>query len=280
MAKLTDEMLMAFADGQLNALTRAKVEATLQGSPGARRRLAIFRATGAPLAKLYEQPMAEPVPQHLIDFVMNHRPPAPVLKAGRSEEDVAQSLKWFARKARMLAAGVAGWLDAPAPRTVRWQLAAASLAVLAIGAGAGFSLRDGAGSQDGLVAFDDGRIFASGALLRVLETAPSGQDSRIGGVRGEAVTMRAALTFKSTQQTYCREYEIETPANGGFAGLGCRERDGRWAIEVNIRTGGAANGIKTAGRERVALDTMVDRLMEGIAFGPKEEAAAISSGWK
>ncbi len=94
---------------------------------------------------------------------------------------------------------------------MRWQLAAASAALLALGVGAG-ALFNGGGAPGDLVAFHDGHIYASGALGDVLERELSGHEARISGVRGEAVTMRASLTFKNKQHTYCREYEI---ANSG-----------------------------------------------------------------
>ncbi len=90
---------------------------------------------------------------------------------------------------------------------MRWQLAAASTALLALGVGAG-ALLSGGGTSGDLVAFHDGHIYASGPLGDVLERELSGHEARIGGVRGEAITMRASLTFKNRQHTYCREYEI------------------------------------------------------------------------
>lgn len=282
MAKLTDEMLMAYADGQLNALARAKVEAVLPGDQDARRRLGVFRATGAPLAQLYAGPMAEPVPAHLKDFVLNYRAPAaPAKKASLAKGRLAKALAGSLDKARRAGESFGAWLAQPMPQTARWRLAAAPAAMLALGAGAGFFLHGGA-TPDSLVAFEGGRILASGALRHVLETQPSGQEARIGGVRGEAVSMRATLTFKSKDDSYCREYEIATPGAGGFAGLGCRGRDGDWALQVHAGTMvSAKDGSRPAAHTPpVALDEIVDRMIEGDAFGKKQEAEAIASGWK
>ena len=72
-AKVTDEMLMAYADGALALLLRGpRWKLSCRTDPEARRRVEIFRATGAPLSKLYGQPMSEPVPAHLRDFVLNY----------------------------------------------------------------------------------------------------------------------------------------------------------------------------------------------------------------
>ncbi len=274
MAKVNDdEMLMAYADGALSPALRAKVEAFLKASPEARRRVEIFRATGAPISKLYSKPMTEPVPAHLRDFVLNFEMDAAPPKV----EAPGASL---VSKARRLASRFEEWLTSPGPKAVRWQFAAAAVGFLALGVGAGSFLHSGESASDGdLVAFQDGHIYASGALRNVLEETASRHDSRIGGVRGDAVTMRANLTFKSTEQTYCREYEIEAPGAHAFVGLGCRDRNGNWAIEAHMPSEAKAKGIKAAGHN-TALDAVVDRMIDGDAFGEEQEAAAIKNGWK
>ncbi len=280
MAKITDEMLMAYADGALSPLARAKVEALLQADPEASRRIEIFRETGAPLSRLYGRPMAEPVPAHLKDFVLNYQPDAETSKAQPRKESLARWLEGLTEGTRAFTANLAQWLEKPAP-AVRWQFAAASAAFLALGVGVGAFLHGSSGSSD-LVAFHDGHIYASGPLGDVLEKDLSGREARIGGMRGEAVTMRASLTFKSKQNTYCREYEVATPSDGGFVGLGCRGRDGKWALEVHLPANGSAKGgVRTAAAaDNAALDAIVDRMIDGDAFGSEQETAAISNGWK
>jgi hypothetical protein len=153
---------------------------------------------------------------------------------------------------------------------------------VALGLGIGAFLHSDSGSND-LVAFHDGHIYASGPLGDVLEKELSGREIRIAGVRGgEAVTMRASLTFKSKQNTYCREYEVVSTTDGGFVGLGCRGSDGKWALEVHLPANTSAKrGVKTAAAaDNAALDAIVDRMIDGDAFGNAQEAAAISSGWK
>ncbi len=125
--------------------------------------------------------------------------------------------------------------------------------------------------------------FTPAALSRdVLERELSGHEARIGGVRGEAVTMRASLTFKNKQHTYCREYEIATPSDGGFVGLGCRGHDGKWALELHVpSTNSAKSGMKIAeGGVNTALDAIVDRMIDGDAFDIEQEAQAVRNGWK
>jgi hypothetical protein len=275
-------MLMAYADGALSASVRAKVEAVLKSDAEARSLVEAFRATGTPLSKLYSQPMLEPVPETLKDFVLNYPLEAPVPKARRYKQRLAEWAEGVQAGARDLAAGAAGWLDKPAPQTVRWQFAAASAAIFAVGATAGLLLHGGQSSPDDFVAFNGGHIYASGILRDVLEQQPSGRDTRISGVAGQTVTMRATLTFKTKQQTYCREYEIATPGDRNFTGLGCRDHDGKWALEVHMPAKGAAGGDYKAagGADNPALDAIVDRTLDGDVFSAAQESAAIGSGWK
>ena len=277
MAKVTDATLMAYADGALSPLARAQVEAFLQAHPEVRGRIEIFRATGAPLSRLYAQPMTEPVPAHLKDFVLDYPMGQETAAAPSPKWRLATWLKGLGEGPRLFTANLAQWLGTSAP-AARWQLAAASAAFLAIGLGVGAFLHSDSASTD-LVAFHDGHIYASGALRDVLEKELSGREARIGGVRGEAVTMRASLTFKSKQNAYCRQYEVVSPSDGRFMGLGCRDSDGQWALEVNLPASNSVKGMKTAAAD-TALDAIVDRMIDGDAFGRAQEAAAISSGWK
>lgn len=276
MAEVSDEMLMAYADGALSALARSKIEAFLQTNPDARRRVEMFRETGAPLSELYGQPMREPVPAYLKDFVLNYPIDAQTSKAAPQSKSRAA---WVNRFRGTSLASFGRVLDMPNPARY-WQLAAASAAFLALGIGIGAFLHSDSGASN-LVAFQDGRIYANGPLRDVLENELSGREARIGGTRGDAVTMRASLTFRSKQSTYCREYEIETPDNGGFVGVGCRDRNG-WALEAQLpakKT--SAGGFKTAsGPANAALDAIVDDMIDGDALGTNQEAAEIGNGWK
>ena len=307
MARLTDETLMAYADGALNALARAKVEAVLQIDMEARRRLEAFRATGHRLSTLYGKPMAEPVPAYLRDFVLNFPveeraafPEAPAaaakphtrklverlsalsLKAKRGAPDIVGSLRRLSLKAKPVAEGVSAWLADRVSPAARWQLGAVSAATIAVSLGLGWLAHDNV-QPSILVSFEDGRVYASGTLHRVLEETPSTEETRIAGLRAsDAVTMRANLTFKTKQGAWCREYEISAEHSGKYAGLGCREADGRWALEVNVPAGSIKRQQlhPTPAAHTVELDAFVTSVMSGDALGREKEAAAIAGGWK
>ncbi len=272
MANLTDEILMAYADGELSTDDRVRVEAILHRDAESRARLGIFQSTGAPLAVLYEKPMLEPPPAHLVAMILN-RGPAQTQK-NMSRAKPMPRIRWQ-------------WLF---PDHLHWQMAAASAAMLVAGGSIGWSLHEtsapeAAGSQ--LVAFDDGHLYATGALQRVLDTTPSGQEARIAGAASDAVTMRVHLTFKTKGQYYCREYEVGAAGHGNHVGLGCRDAAGRWAIQVyvpsTLPSPSSSTGLQTVpagATTEVAIDTVVDKLIDGDALGRNDEIAAINRRWR
>lgn len=270
MAVIKDEILMSYADGLLDPQTRAEIEAVLHSNPDCRQRLEVFQTIGASLAPLYEEPVHLPAPDYLVNLILNDR----AEKLSSSGSAVKKTI--LSRLASKLS------LNAPC-----MQGAFASAAILIAGVGAGWLLRSAGGApashEAGLVEFEHGNILAGGALQRVLETLPSGQEAAFGAA-GNAITMRATLTFKRKDQTYCREYEISAPRDGEFAGLGCRDRSGKWALRVHMPTKDPlAPGDYTApagGGQESALEKIVDRMIDGDALGRKAEAAVIGNDWR
>ncbi len=281
MAKVTDEMLMAYADGALSALARAKIEAALQSDPDVCRRLEVFRETGAPLSKLYARPMLEPVPERLRNFVLHYPLAAESVAAAQTRK--GSSSKWVEKLGGVVQSAAAWFADSVAP--ARWQLGAVSAGLVAVSLTTGWLIHDNA-APSVLVAFEGSRVFATGALERVLETSASGKETRIGGIANDSVTMRTTVTFKNYNNSWCREFEIVTSQGEKSAGLGCREDNGKWALQVSV----PAESVKPEGANPTApavggkgareLDAVVDRVMQSDALGREGEAAVLASGWK
>jgi surface antigen len=268
-AALTDEILMAYADGALDRDMRARVEALLHQDAESRRRVEIFRATGASLAGLFDKAMYEPIPSHLVDFVLEDR-------GARPSRAKANRLKDF----------IGAWVQRliPRPQGLSWQLAAASAAALALLAGAGWMLRgtfaDDAGGSD-LTAMKRGQIFAAGAIRQILDSAPSGREARISGSAQKSAVMRVSLSFKNKDGQYCREYELAATGGGQFTGVACRLPGGSWRVLGHFPQAAARPGVQIvpAGNE-TALEPIVNSIIAGDALGKAEEEAAIANGWK
>jgi len=69
MAEFSDEMLMAYADGELAPAERREVEAAIVANPELRSRLSIFERTKDELSILFDEPMRRPLPDRLVDAV-------------------------------------------------------------------------------------------------------------------------------------------------------------------------------------------------------------------
>jgi len=172
---LTDEILMAYADGVLDNEARARIEAQLLNDEESRRRVEIFRATGTRLSQLYRKPMQEPVPPRLVDFVLQFNAGSASPAKPKRAKDVftAWREKLMSPSTWEKAFLRAEW-EKRLPHAGTWQLMAASAAALIVAASAGWMLHSPGGpGVDRLTAFRDGKIYAEGALSYVLETMPS-----------------------------------------------------------------------------------------------------------
>lgn len=124
--KVTDEMLMAYADGELDTPEREKIALLAQADPALAARIADFSRSRAAVAGLYAPVRAEPVPPELVAAAMGRKP------AGRPA-----FRPWGMAAAAMLAvaAGLGGYwtgLDRPgAPGFFEAATGEAALAALA-----------------------------------------------------------------------------------------------------------------------------------------------------
>jgi hypothetical protein len=271
MTPIADEILMAYVDDELEPKARGAVLDALTRDPEVVRRLEIFLSTRASLARLYQAPMHEPVPERLMALFMDEG-----LKLNvQSRERGA----WLRRiKERFF---IPGWGMVVAP---------AFSAALAIGLGTGWVLHgatvpppNSLGPMFGVVAQG---LRADGELQRVLESAPSGRSTTVNGIGGP-VAIKIVHSFRSTIQDVCRQYELETGAAGRVGGVACRKADGAWRIEIaatgvrgTVASSGAFKPAAPTSSPIAEVETTVDRIIAGDVLGEKEEAELIRNGWR
>jgi hypothetical protein len=146
-----DETLMAYADGELDASTRAAVEAAMRVDPEITRRVAEYREQHEKLRAAYEPELAEPVPDRFLAVLRDHR------SGQNSPRPQSISSRW---------------------RYSRWRYSLAASVVVAIG------LAIFARQRPALVQERDGALVASGELANGLADSlsgdPSAGDVRIG----------------------------------------------------------------------------------------------------
>lgn len=238
--RLSDEMLMAHADGELDLVARAEVEAEMARDPSVARAVERHRAMGAKVRRAFEDVLDEPLP------------PALALLAG-DEESADDDESDVTR---------AGRFD-----LARWRLPAWSALALAvlIGVLTGVLLMRSAdspyeGTPDGLV--------ARGELADQLES--------VLAAPADGSSVAIAQSFRHRDGRYCRTFTFRHGTS--VAGLACRGRDD-WKIEVLADAGTAGDEPLAAAPMPATVARAVDMAINGDPLDAKAEAAARDAGW-
>jgi hypothetical protein len=246
--QFSDEILMAYADGEVDADTRRQIEAAMALDPSIAERVAKHRGLRTELGAAFDGVLDEPIPTHLLDTAHG----SPKTQASK----IADLNAIRAAKQR----------DAR-PRRWSWPEWTSIAASLLIGILAGRSAVQP--STSSLFATGNDGIVASGELSAALS-------EQRGGTADDAVVW-IGLSFRNREGEYCRTF-----AAGSAAGFACREAD---AWKVRALSEGATNAAggeyRMAGSELPpAILAAIEDSMAGEALDAEEERAAQSRGWQ
>jgi hypothetical protein len=252
---ISDETLMAYADGELDAATRASVEAAMHDDPEIAKRVARHRALRETMQGAFAAVLQEPVPDRLIAAARG-RTATPQTAAPQSTvADLSLARENARRKA------------STGPR---WQPAAMAASLL-LGLGLGFLAWHGSGGlmQPG----PSGGLVANATLAEALSTQLS--DDRAPG----RVAV-AGLSFRSKSGDYGRTFSLTgTEASSGLA---CREGTD-WKIKAlaqSPHTGANSSNFRTAASEESpAIRAAVESSIDGEPLDHAGEIAARQAGW-
>jgi hypothetical protein len=265
MNEISDELLMAYADHELDAIEHSRIHDMIMRDPELRTRLQAFVSSRDVLSTLFDRPMREPVPEHLIKLLMG------------SPARTALTVSPMSRAWQ----GFSNWIGThlTPPNAV------AAAAVMVVGASTGWMARDATNLDlptAQLVTLSDGKIVAQGALRRVLETSPSGKMNSADGGKDFA-SLKVLGTFKTSSNGFCREYELIVPTGARHTGIGCRDASGRWAVEAYAPAAAKAKTsgvVVPSGAPKVDIvDTAIERMSVGDVFQADQEARVIARGW-
>ena len=163
-------------------------------------------------------------------------------------------------------------LQRPPSRLVPLGLAAAALAAVSFTAGLQFYSPPPAG-------FAGADALSSGALSRIMEQSPSTVETWYA--LGDEARVRPVLTFPASEESYCREYQLQS-RQSSWRGVACR-RLGTWVTELLVPASLGDDGDyfipASAGSQR-ALDRFVEAEAAGEAMGAEQEAGLIDRGWR
>ena len=278
MGQVTDEILMAYADGELSPEEKDALEALLTRDATLRMRLAPFVVTRREIASTFEPTLEEPVPEHLVAAVLRAPVPArtPVAPSPAIEN-------WIAR-------AVAAIGTTLFPHGASFATAASVAVLVSTGAVLGGWLAGPSAPTEeaGLIATTGSGLTASGTLARALESTPSGAASATDA-RGAAVV--PVMSFRQAgSDGICREYRVRNAAGEpDYAGLACRADDGVWRVAVHVETpkataaqtqAGGTSYQTATGPNAPAVDAVADTLISGDALGRDEEKALLENGWR
>lgn len=251
--KFSQEMLMAYADGELDQVARAEIEAAMATDPEVRRAIERHRAFGANVRRAYQSVLEEPVPARLAALVATDDEttaelPIVQLADRRAERD---------RRVEQAAAAAAR------PRLPQWAAIAASLAIgLLVGL---FALREPAAPWE-----ESGAgLVARGDLDQALTTQLAGE--------ADVAAVRVGISFRNRDGAYCRAFHLQREAP--LAGLACRD-GGNWRLQVLAAAARQEGELQPAAAMPMAVLQAVDAAIDGEPLDAAAETAAREADWR
>ncbi len=247
---ITDQLLMAYVDGELSPDLAALILSRLETEPDLLERLEQHQRLRRELSAAYGPVMGEPLPPSLAALL--HREGAP------SEPSPAAPLLRLAKPREG---------SNPSRFGVVWPaLAAAAAALFGVG------LSEARHAGDPLTLLGDGRLAASGPLAQSLE----------GSLAADAAGSGAKImaSFQDRSGRYCRVFGAA--AGGHEDGVACKG-DGRWLVVALANGAGAepSNGYRQASSSLTpATAAAVDELEASSALTPEQERKARTQQWR
>ena len=250
---MSDETLMAYADGELDAAARAAVESAMREDPQIEARVAAHRTLRRKVLDAYSAELSEDVPERLLAAARG-------VESTRSKvvnlEDARAAMERRASRGP--------------PLRPQWRTAGTIAASLIAGVGLGFFMWGH--TESPLMRNAGGALVARGQLAQALSNQLAAEQSRDSPVQ-------IGVSFRAKSGDYCRTFALSGAVSP--SGLACRQ-GGEWQVQALTQEPGAAgdSGYRTAGS---ALSGTILKSVEGqIAGEPLDQAgerAARQRSW-
>ncbi|MFA5950551.1 MAG: hypothetical protein WC807_09740 [Hyphomicrobium sp.] len=265
MSFVSDERLMAFADGELSPEETRALEIMLAEDLDLAARLEPFRLTGAPLASVFGAALSAPVPERLLTAIKAHRRAR--LYAGKKNPALRSGLLDELFGGLRFASGLK-------------PSHAFALSAVLVGSAIAWSATQltSTNTDPALASFGAGVIVASGPLSDALEKMQSSTVAAAPGITPVA-------TFAKEDGGYCREYRMTTVGGATYAGVACRELGGpQWRIAAHVEVPPTKPQAKStyttaSGPQTAAVNAVVAAMMAGSVLEPADEVKLIAKGW-
>lgn len=235
-----DETLMAYADGELDAVQSAQVEQLLQRDAAAAAKVAQHRALRAQLRNEFTAALSEPVPERLLNVLQ----PKIVDLAQVRQRKTAAKQSWSSRE---------------------WSAMAASL-IVGVVAGMyalGFNSAN-------LVSEQGGALVAKGKLDNALNTQLASTNS--------TQPIHIGVSFRNHAGEYCRSFTVQD--THALAGLACRVQDNWRVQILESAVSSSNEFRQAGSDTPAAVLSLIETQIAGEPLDADAEAAARQAGWK
>jgi hypothetical protein len=246
MMTFSDELVMAYVDGELDDAARAALEGAMTTDTDLAERVARERRLRARLHSEFDPVLREPIPERLLA--------------------AANATSAKARTGNIV------WLKRIPASDWSWPQWSAIAASLVLGVLIAPLLRHE--PTEGPLGIRNGEVLASGALAHALS-------EQLSSNQGMNAPVHLGVSFLSRNGDYCRTFMLREKS--AVAGLACREGES-WRLQVlaatNRATSGSGEYQPAASSLPPAIQRSVDALIVGEPLDAKGEAAARGKGWR
>jgi anti-sigma factor RsiW len=252
---ISDETLMAYADGELDAAARTEVESAMREDPQIENRIAAHRLLRQTVQAAYTAELSEDIPDRLLAAARG----VAGKQAGKvvNLQDARAATLRNALRAR--------------PMPARWRTAGTIAASVLAGVGLGFFMWGR--TELPLMQSAAGALVARGQLEKALSNQLAAEQSRHS-------TVQIGLSYLAKSGEYCRTFALSGAVSP--SGLACRH-GGEWQVQA-LTQGPAAAGdsnYRTAGSPMsAAILKSVEGQIAGEPLDQAGERAARQRGWR
>lgn len=250
-----DETLMAFADGELDEVTAARVAAALADDPALAANVEMFRASRRHVGEALGPLLREPVPPGLslsVAAMIERDREAQGRARNEGHGEVVSIANERVRRRR-----------APA-----WLIPAAAAITLMVGGSGGFLL----GTMLPQAVPSEFASIDDPAIIQALSEIPSGEPVNMPGT---GRIFESVLSFQLEDGTLCREYRVKGPDVKGVISIACREED-NWRTHLLMAATRLEEGFEPAGSAET-IDAYLASIHAGSPLDRPAEDAALKS---
>jgi len=237
---LTEEQLIAYADGEVSGDDRRAIESELKTRPDLRLFVERQRALRQHFASDFAPSADEDIPDRLL----------------RAVAETPVSARWHWRQR------FEAWTEILGGRRFVLRTAMPAGAALALGLAIGVFV-----TPQGSFRLDNGTMLAQGRLSTAL-------DRQLASAQRTADPVRVGISFKSKDGRYCRTF-----TQSALAGVACRETKG-WAIAALAAAPAESGPYRMAAAMPETVRRTVEDMIAGDPLDAAAEARARDAGWR